>query len=226
MERVVFFSDISAGMGDLSSYAGRIAAGIDTTNSKLLAVTRNNFGTNNGRPSLFRCNLDGSSCTYTDVSAGQGSISGREPSLAIDLVNNKLFVTTSNYTVKYVASVFKCNLDGSSCTHTNLATTFDAKSTFGTMIFLDQANAKVLIAVNYTTGGTFYYPGLYRCSLDMINCTFNNLALTGGSIEQGYAPDIIIDTISAIPRILVGVTSGNQSNPKSQLIRILRNYVD
>lgn len=220
------FSDISAGMGDLSSYAGRIAAGIDTTNSKLLAVTRNNFGTNNGRPSLFRCNLDGSSCTYTDVSAGQGSISGREPSLAIDLVNNKLFVTTSNYTVKYVASVFKCNLDGSSCTHTNLATTFDAKSTFGTMIFLDQANAKVLIAVNYTTGGTFYYPGLYRCSLDMINCTFNNLALTGGSIEQGYAPDIIIDTISAIPRILVGVTSGNQSNPKSQLIRIIRNYVD
>jgi len=217
------YTDISAGMGDNSTIADRIAAGIDTANSKLLVVTRNGFATNTGKPSLFRCNLDGSGCTYTDISAGQDSNSGIEPSMAIDSANGKLFVTTSNSNLVGGPSVFKCNLDGTSCTHTKLATTSDEMTTYRSTIFLDQANAKVLVAVSYTLNNQNFYPGLYRCSLDMTGCTFNNLALNGGALAGGNTPDIIIDTISAIPRILVGL---NGLGSRSTIIRILRNFVD
>ncbi|MBK8393821.1 MAG: hypothetical protein IPL26_01040 [Leptospiraceae bacterium] len=222
------FSDISAGTGNQSAYSGsRIAAGIDTANSKLVVVTNNNFLSNNRRPSLFRCDMDGANCTYTDISTGQGDNSGKNPSLAIDSVNGKLYVTTSRYSSKYRASVFKCDLDGTSCSHTDLTTTYDVQSALGNSIAIDQTNSKVLVATTYTTNNTNYYPGLYRCSLSMTNCSFNNLALTGQSIDDdmnGQSIDMVIDTISAIPRVLVVAT--DSSFRKSYLARIIRNYVD
>lgn len=223
------FTDISAGKGDVSAFGvNSIAAGLDFTNSKLLVVTQNNFTTNNKRPSLFRCNLDGSNCNYTDISAGQGDNSGRNPSLAIDSVNGKLFVTTSKSNgIKYTASLFKCGLDGTSCSHVNLGAVFDAEA-YGNTVFIDQANAKVLVATAYSNNGSNYFPGLYRCTLNMTNCSFNTLALTGESMfANNIEPniDLIIDNISATPRILVAAAT-NMYTQKSSLIRILRNYVD
>jgi hypothetical protein len=44
------------------------SAVIDTASGKLLVVTGNG---SIPKPALFRCNLDGTACTYTDISAGQ-----------------------------------------------------------------------------------------------------------------------------------------------------------
>jgi hypothetical protein len=69
---------------------------IDAINAKLLVVTTNDA--NSGKPALFRCNLDGTGCTYTDISAGQGTGSGFGPSAVIDTINDKLLVLTANGT--------------------------------------------------------------------------------------------------------------------------------
>ncbi|HEY3233581.1 MAG TPA: hypothetical protein VGJ84_02625 [Polyangiaceae bacterium] len=77
------FTDISSGQAIDSGY--NLSAVIDSANAKLLVVTRNDA--NFGKPALFRCNLDGAGCTYTDISAGQGTNSGRVPSAVIDSTN-------------------------------------------------------------------------------------------------------------------------------------------
>lgn len=225
------FSDISAGKGNVSAFSdNRIAGGIDYTNLKLLAVTNNNFITNNGRPFLYRCDLDGANCTNTDISAGQGDKSGGNPSLAIDPVNGKLFVTTRKYNsakLKYTASLFKCELNGNSCSHLDLSNTFDI-SAYDNTIFLDQVNSKVLVVSTYSLDYSNYFPGIYRCSYNLTNCSYNNLSLRGDSVFSHIGRpnlDLVIDTISAIPRILVVVT-GNATTQKSYLARIIRNYAD
>ena len=68
------------------------SGGMDTVNGKLLVATENQA--NGSRPAVFRCNLDGTSCTYTDVSAGAGVGSGSDPSLGIDTTNGKLLIAT------------------------------------------------------------------------------------------------------------------------------------
>jgi hypothetical protein len=224
------FSDISAGRGDVSAYANnRISAGIDTTNSKLLAVAYNNFLTDNRKAFLYRCDLNGTNCTATDISAGQGNDSGRNPSLVIDSINGKFFVSTTRNSGAFnlLPSIFKCNLDGTSCTHFDLGTIFNSKIT-GTTVFLDNANSKVLVATTFTNNNSNYYPGLFRCNLNLTGCTFNNLALTDEVIFENTnaaaSNSAIIDTISAMPRILVLATTNIAR--KTSLIRILRDFVD
>ena len=67
---------------------------IDVGHSKLLVVT--NDSANSTKPSLSSCNLDGTACTHTDLSAGQGALSGKAPSAVIDIAHGKLLVTTDN----------------------------------------------------------------------------------------------------------------------------------
>lgn len=77
--------DISAGQG---AGSGALAsAAIDTAGSKLLVVTRNNADSD--KPALFQCNLDGTGCVYTDLSAGQDAGSGFFPSAVMDTVGRQ-----------------------------------------------------------------------------------------------------------------------------------------
>ena len=224
------FTDISAGMGNESvRYATKISAGIDYTNSKLLVVTKNNFTSNNFRPSFFRCDLDGANCTYAEISAGESLNYTHNPSLAIDSVNGNLYITANRYngeTTKPI--VYKCNLSGSACSFTNLATTYDSNGNEFNYIAIDQANSKVLILVSTydPVANSDYYPGIYRCNLDMTGCTYNSLALTGGYIMRGGSNDFIIDTHSPIPRILAIVNTGTDYTQTTKLIRVILNYID
>jgi hypothetical protein len=49
---------------------------------KLFVATTN--GSASKRPGLYRCNLDGTACSYVDISAGRGADSGYGRSLVID----------------------------------------------------------------------------------------------------------------------------------------------
>src|SRR6185295_3973016 len=77
--------DVSAGQGTYSGQAPSIA--IDAANGKVLIVTSN--AANAAKPALFRCGLDGTSCTYSDISAGQ-AVSIGDPVALVDSANNKL----------------------------------------------------------------------------------------------------------------------------------------
>ena len=95
---------------------------------KLLVVTTNNA--NGGKPALFRCNLDGTGCVYTDLSAGQGAGSGFFPSAGIDTAGGKLLVVTTNNANGGKPALFRCNLDGTGCVYTDLSAGQDAGSGF------------------------------------------------------------------------------------------------
>ncbi|TGK89503.1 chitobiase [Leptospira bourretii] len=135
-------TDISAGQGTNSGLSP--SAAVDTINGKLLVITQN--GTNNGKPSLFRCNLDGSNCSYTDISTGQGTNSGNTPSTAIDTINAKLLVITQNGANNGKPSLFRCNLDGSNCSHTDISAGQGTNSGVNPSAVIDPLNGKLLIA--------------------------------------------------------------------------------
>src|SRR5262249_33036462 len=67
---------------------------VETVNGKLLVVTED--GANLSKPALFQCNLDGTGCTYADISAGEGAKSGLNPSAVLDPSNSRLLVVTDN----------------------------------------------------------------------------------------------------------------------------------
>src|SRR5262245_15726931 len=112
------YNDISAGQGPKSGL-GAPSAVIDASNEKLLVVTAN--GANFNKPALVRCNLDGRACTYNDISAGADADSGWTPSAVIDTTNGKLLVVTAiDAPAGLNPSFFRCNLDGTACTHSSL----------------------------------------------------------------------------------------------------------
>ncbi|HEY3233648.1 MAG TPA: hypothetical protein VGJ84_02960 [Polyangiaceae bacterium] len=84
--------------------SGDPSAVIDTMNGELLVVTLDRA--NSYKPALFRCNLDGTACTYTDISGGQGADSGWQPSAVIDTTNAKLLVSTPNGANSYKPALF------------------------------------------------------------------------------------------------------------------------
>ncbi len=197
----VTFADISAGQGASSGQRPKIA--VDSTNAKVLVVTTN--GANGSRLALFRCNLDGSSCTYTDISAAQGASSGTTPSLVIDNANSKLLVATDNGANGNRLALFRCNLDGSSCTYTDISAAQGASSGTNPSLTIDSANSKLLVATENGANGS--RPALFRCNLDGSSCTYADIS-AGQAASSGRVPDIAID--SANGKLLV--VTGNTAN--------------
>jgi hypothetical protein len=141
-------------------------------NSKLLVVT-NDYSNHASRsvaaatPALVRCDLDGTGCTYTDISAGQGANSGGTPSAMIDTVNKKLLVVTQNGANSYKPALFRCNLDGTGCTYRDISAgqdKLDQDSPPSAVI--DTSNAKLLVVTTLgDTYGISNKPSLFRCNL-------------------------------------------------------------
>lgn len=116
---------------------------MDHINGKLLVVTSN--GANNSKPSLFRCSLDGTSCSHTDISSGQGTSSGFNPNATIDHYNEKLMVVTQNAANNNKPSLFRCNLDGTNCSHTDISVGQGTNSGYMPSPVMDHINGKLLV---------------------------------------------------------------------------------
>ena len=177
------YKNISAGQG--SSSGNYPDTAIDLLNNKLLVVTQN--GSNSNRPALFRCDLDGNNCVYKDISAGQGSSSGNEPTIILDYLNLKLLVVTrdaSNSTRKL--SLFQCEFDGTGCKHSIISDVYLRTPS----IIIDEIRSKLLIAAtNYDNERKV---SLISCELDGTNCTYTDIS-SGQGYGSGYEPSIIID---------------------------------
>jgi hypothetical protein len=230
--------DISAGQPAQSG--GSPSAVIDAANGKLLVVTQD--GANSNRPSLFRCNLDGTGCTWTDISAGQLANSCVTPSALIDMADGKLLVaTTDNFGTP---GLFRCNLDGTGCAYTSMSAstggfwlspvidtahsrllTVGSDSSAKPVLYacnldgtgcssidisagqgansgsfasgvIDATNGKLLVTALNQAGGTL---GLFRCNLDGTGCTYTDISAgkTYSTSSGGFYPSPILDTSSA-----------------------------
>ncbi|TGM87125.1 PKD domain-containing protein [Leptospira bouyouniensis] len=133
------YNNISAGQGANSGPSPSIV--FDHINSKIITVTASM--TNSGKPSLFRCDFDGTNCTFTDISVNQGSNSGNYPNLILDSINAKLLVVTSNFANNSKSSLFRCDLNGTNCTHTDLSLNQGTNSGNYPMAFINHLNGKL-----------------------------------------------------------------------------------
>lgn len=194
-------TDISAGQGNFSG--NNPSAVIDPLNGKLLVVTAN--GANSTKPSLFRCNLDGTACTHTDISANQGDFSGATPRAVINPVNGKLIVVTQNYANFNKPSFFSCSLDGTACTHTDISAGQGNESGHLPNAMVDFVNGKILVVSG--NGANSYKLSLFRCSLDGTACTHKDLSANQGDYS-GRRPNAVIDPVNG--KILV--VTGNIAN--------------
>lgn len=200
------YSDLSAGQGEGSGYDA--TALIDSASGKLLVVTRN--VANGERPSLFRCNLDGSGCTHTDISAGQGAI-GVSPNALIDSRSAKLLVVATNSESGDGLSLFRCELDGTGCTHRDL--TLGERPGMGRNLaaVIDEERGQLFVATLSGDWEIGYQNHLFRCGLDGTGCTLTDLSSIGTFTDQ-RAPTLmaalkmVIDTNRAKLHI-VGTTS-------------------
>lgn len=178
------YNDLSLGLNPSSGYIG--ATLVDRFNGKVLLVT-NNQGQGGGRVGLFRCNLDGTGCTFTDISAGQvGLYTGMSPSAAIDRLNQKLLVAARNEADGNRPSLYRCNLDGTQCSHVDISAGQGNDTGGVSSIAVDERSEKLLVATSRD-----YAIRLFRCNLDGTGCT--HALLPGGASE----PKVLIETVNA-----------------------------
>ncbi|MCW7468810.1 fibronectin type III domain-containing protein [Leptospira kanakyensis] len=175
---------------------------LDPINKKILIVTANQYSYP-AKVSLFRCNLDGSSCTHTDISAGLGYEVGNNPQLLFDPINNKIIVITENnisYPIK--VNLLRCNLDGSSCNNTDISTGLGVQiaTSMQASAFIDPTSGKIIVI---TRGNGRL--NLFRCNLDATNCTYTDVSAGQNNFMN---PRAILDPINHKILITVMVTNG------------------
>ncbi|TGL85522.1 chitobiase [Leptospira congkakensis] len=212
------YHDISSNQGTNSGFTPSIA--IDEKNLKILVVTRN--GANNNKPALFRCNLDGTNCSYHDISTYQANESGWHPSVGIDSINDKLLIVTENRGNDYKASLFRCDLDGTNCTHTDISANQGIYTGNTPHLSIDYLNQKLLVVIRSATSKL----SLRYCNLNGSNCVFRDISITGlenpyGSIDYANNKFLIVANQSSSTKPLLikcdrdgnNCTSVNFANP-------------
>ncbi|MBM9578454.1 chitobiase/beta-hexosaminidase C-terminal domain-containing protein [Leptospira sp. 201903070] len=181
--------DISFGQGNNSGKNPSIA--VDEIGGKILVATEN--GANSSKPSLFRCDLDGSNCGHLDISAGQGSGSGTNPKILIDQLNRKLLVVTNNTANGIRPSLFQCDMDGTNCIHRDISAGEGVQSGFAPIADLDYTNRKILVITR--NQGNSDKPSLFRCDLDGTNCAHIDYS-AGRSFFAQIIPAMAVDQIA------------------------------
>jgi hypothetical protein len=160
---------------------------IDTAAQRLLVAVRNDA--NGGKPSVFRCRLDGTSCVHLDVSAGQGPKSGYTPRILIDGAGNKLLVVTTNDANGQRPSLFRCNLDATSCSHADLSAGQGPLSGTEPSAVIDEGSGKLLVATSNGANGN--HLSLFRCGVDGTGCAHTDLST--GLSDFSFGPVALID---------------------------------
>ena len=192
--------DISVGQGtDSGEFPEPL---IDLVNQKVLVIAQN--GDNDQKPSLYRCELDGTSCTHSDLSAGEGVNPANRPRPVLDTINSKLLVFGRNATTGSGLSGYRCELDGSGCTHFDLSTLAGDSGTGIALPFpaVDTVGGFVLIA---TRGPDSNRPHVYRCDLAFASCAVTDIS-AGQGANSGRSPTALIDTINS--KLLVVTQNG------------------
>lgn len=155
-----FYRNASAGEPNNSGFSPSIA---QHPISRTLYVAAENMD-KISRPSLYICSHDGSpdglSCIHRDISAGQSFNSGYYPSLALDLEFGFVLTVAQNVSSLDTPSLFRCDLNGEGCTHTDLRATAGISSGFFPDAAIDPIGSYLLVAAEHR--GDNAEPALYR----------------------------------------------------------------
>ncbi|TGM04603.1 chitobiase/beta-hexosaminidase C-terminal domain-containing protein [Leptospira jelokensis] len=191
------YHDISAMQGSNTGFMPSVT--FDLINLKLLIATNN--GANSNKPSLFRCELDGTACVHKDISSGQGSNSGRYPQIFIDYEGEKLLVITQT---GMITRLFLCNLEGSTCEVKDIS----ANNTGGggpiQNVTLDRTNRKILLVIVNPSDN---YPRLIRCNMDGTNCDSKNIS---SGVKSGLFASQVLNAMTG----KIYVSGTNHENGK------------
>jgi hypothetical protein len=204
-------SDASALAGAGDNSGNTPSAVVDLADSKLLIVTSNSsFGLESGKLWLFRCELDGTKCAASDISATSSSYSGYRPVALTDAKNGRLIALASNGgdpndAPTYGTVMSRCALDGTSCTR--LA--FSARSLAAASI--DATNDRLFVVT--TDADT--KPWLSSCDLDGTNCIETDIS--AGLTKIGWQPAVIFDDAS---RTLFVATSHIDNGYRPSLLTV------
>ncbi|TGL37414.1 fibronectin type III domain-containing protein [Leptospira perdikensis] len=202
-------SDISSGLGNNSGYEPEIT--LDPYNNKILVVVRlDNMqdSANRYKIRLIRCEVDGSGCQTSDISAGS-SIVNSYRQIQIDRINKKLLMTGPEITAGSM-TLFRSDLDGSNPESLNISGGVSGGGYYSTLT-LDYPNQK-LLAVGR---GPNMRPYLTRCNLNATGCVATDISLTYGNNSGDY-PYAIIEPTNG--RLLV-TTLNRATNQTLSLFR-------
>jgi len=171
---------------------------------------------NSSRLSLFRCNLNGTGCTHTDISSAAGT--GDSPAALIDAVNQKVLIAAKNIDNNRLV-LYRCNLDATGCTATYQSTIWNGG--VYPQIALDSANDKLIIigSNEYSSVGSFS-PTLYRCDRDSTNCEYAALPKT----REFDRAKVLVDSVNS--KVLLVTQGYSYSHAKPTLFRIPLNFMD
>jgi hypothetical protein len=185
-------ADLSAGQGTDSGLHPHVL--VDADLGKLLVVARNEAA--GAKPTLYRCNLDGSGCVARDVSAGLGVFPAdatARPSAALG--SGALFVTWPTTTGVALA---RCNADGSACMGVDLVQKASLGAASAPSVVFDASSSQVLVAVESQGSAT-----LARCAANLSSCT--KVDVSAGQMIG--APSIALDDV--LGRLWFAGTSAN-----------------
>ena len=118
---------------------------------------------------VFRCNLDGTACTYNAVSAPE-PLDGAPPSVVIDEQGAKLILAAMRTGSSSGLVLYHCGLDGTACVMTTLPV--PASNNSHARLVIDKANAKLVVAADVAAG-----LGFWRCELDGTACGYQEAPL-------------------------------------------------
>ncbi len=136
---------------------------------------------------VFRCEVDGTSCFGFEPSAGT-SVSSAEIGMAVDAAGKTLYVTSRSTDGQRPPVVFRCALDGTSCSPTVLPFVRLADAP---QVAIDSPRGKVIFVA---ASGPLL---VQRCGLDLTGCeTIDIFGLAGQtppSNGSGSRPRISVD---------------------------------
>ncbi|WP_167881215.1 chitobiase/beta-hexosaminidase C-terminal domain-containing protein [Leptospira gomenensis] len=199
--------DISGSVGQGADSGQTPSAVIDPISKKLLIATQN--GSNSNKPSLFRCNLNGTSCQHFDVSSGQGANSGLNPSIGIDEIGGKVLIATTNQSNSSRPSLFRCNLDGTSCEHKDISAGSGASSGFRPKLLVDIVNSKILVVtVDFSFSNSL---SLFRCDLDGTSCVRTQIFAATGTQDFNISRKSLSAELDYVNGKLVAIAGTNSS---------------
>lgn len=186
---VVIDASNAAGQGDNTGVEPNMV--FDPVNSRLIVTARN--ASANDRLGYYRCNVDGTSCGYTDLTTGNDT--GHKPSAGIDLVNNRLVTATEDSTGgSGHLGMHICNLNGTGCASTDVSTATGQGnfSGFSPVLVVDSVDQRLYTATN--NNGASNTVGFFRCNLTAGGCSFTNISSAAGlGANSGFLPDVIHD---------------------------------
>ena len=205
-------TDISQGR-DLTNSTG-LGFVIDPVGKRVLGVGSGQFidGGGGALPALFSANLDGTSPSFADVSAGKPADTGTGPTVTIDSGRNKLMIVAQNTADQGQPVLFECNLDGTSCTYRDLLTGTGegANSGGGASAVVDDLGGNLLVVTSDTSN--HLNPTLWICPLAGGNCATEDVSTALGVVTgAGITPTILLDV--AAGKIDIVTTTADTLRP-------------